>query len=168
MAIQFFSTGPALVKYDDQELGFCENGVDINIQPFFEDLHTDSWGGLAGPFADRQLLGAIAQVNCLLTKFDDAAVAALTAFTTNSTAGVIGDTKLGEFIYQDGLYSTLAINVTATAKSIQFEYAHVAGSVSFNASMRHRRWQLQFLCRMDDPCLRNLYSLESAISCFDD
>jgi len=169
MAIGFFTTGPCSVWFDDIELGFCENGADITVQPFFEDLHADSWGGLAGPFADRQLLGAIAQVNCLLTKFDNVQCEKLASFSDlGATTGEIGATKLGEFVYQDAQFSTLELKTTLASSSKKFEYAHVAGSVGFNMSMRHRRWQVQFLCRMDSPCYRVLFENGTETSCFDD
>src|SRR5574343_1801081 len=140
MAIGFFTTGPCSVFYDAVELGFCENGAEITVQPFFEDLHADSWGGLAGPFADRQLLGAIAQINCLLVNFDDSAVQKLSAFIEQgaAAAGEIGDTKLGEFIYQDAKYATLELKTPLASSSLKFEYAHVANAFEFNSSTRHR------------------------------
>jgi hypothetical protein len=177
MAIGFFSTGPCSVFYDAVELGFCENGAEITVQPFFEDLHADSWGGLAGPFADRQLLGAIAQVNCLLTKFDNAACEKLTSFTEqgDGDAGIIGPSygsgvldKLGTFVYQDAQFGILELKTTLASSSKKFDYAHVAGSIGFNMGMRHRRWQVQFLCRMDSPCTRVLYETGTDTSCFDD
>lgn len=170
MAIGFFTTGPCSVFYDAVELGFCENGAEITVQPFFEDLHADSWGGLAGPFADRQLLGAIAQVNCLLTKFDNAACEKLTSFVEQGAgvAGTIGATKLGEFVYQDSQFAVLDLRTTVASAAKKFDYAHVAGSIGFNMGMRHRRWQVQFLCRMDSPCTRVLYETGTDTSCFDD
>lgn len=178
MAIAFFSSGPVLVNYDSVDLGYTEDRVDITIQPFFEDLHTDSWGGLAGPFADRQLLGAVAAINCMLTKFDDAAVQKLSSFVEQGSgvAGTIGPSfgggnaldKLGTFVYQDSMYATLDLKSTLTGSSLKFEYAHLSGAFSFNSSMRHRRYQLQFLTRMDDPCTRILYAAGTQGSCFDD
>lgn len=170
MAIAFYSTGPVLVNYDSVDLGYTEDRVEITIQPFFDDLHTDSWGGLAGPFADRQLLGAVASINCMLTKFDDAAVQKLSSFVEQGAgvAGKIGAAKLGEFIYQDTMYATLDLKSTLTGSSLKFEFAHLSGSFAFNSSMRHRRYQLQFLTRMNDPCARVLYAAGTQGSCFDD
>ena len=170
MAIGFFTTGPCSVFYDAVELGFCENGADITIQPFFDDIHVDSWGGLAGPFADRQLLGATAQVNCLLTKFDNEACEKLTSFVGQDQGdkGIIGDAKLGDFMYQDNMFGILELKTTLASSTKKFDYAHVAGSIGFNVGMRHRRWQVQFLCRMDSPCTRILYEAGTDTSCFDD
>lgn len=170
MAINFYSSGPALVVFDSVELGFTEDRVQVVVQPFFDDIHVDSWGGLAGPFADRQLLGAIAQINCMLVKFDDAAVQKLSAFIEQgvAVAGEIGDAKLGEFIYQDSKYATLELKTTLTSSSLKFEYAHVANAFEFNSSMRHRRYQVQFLARMDSPCTRVLYEAGTDTSCYDD
>ena len=169
MAIAFYSSGPVLVNYDSVDLGYTEDRVEITVQPFFDDIHTDSWGGLAGPFADRQLLGAVAAINCMLTKFDDAAVQKLSSFIDQAgTAGVVGSAKLGEFIYQDSMYAPLDLKSTLTGSSLKFEFAHLSGAFSFNSSTRHRRYQLQFLTRMDDPCSRILYAAGTQGSCFDD
>jgi hypothetical protein len=169
MAIAFYSSGPVLVNYDSVDLGYTEDRVEITVQPFFDDIHTDSWGGLAGPFADRQLLGAVAAINCMLTKFDDAAVQKLSSFIDQAgTAGVVGSAKLGEFIYQDSMYAALDLKSTLTGSSLKFEFAHLSGAFSFNSSTRHRRYQLQFLTRMDDPCSRILYAAGTQGSCFDD
>lgn len=170
MAIAFYSSGPVLVNYDSVDLGYTEDRVEITIQPFFEDLHTDSCGGLAGPFADRQLLGAVAAINCMLVKFDNAAVQKLSSFVDQTgTAGVVGSAKLGEFIYQDGMYAPLDLQSTYASSPLKFEYAHLSGAFSFNSSTRHRRYQLQFLTRMDDPCTRQLYTAGTQdSSCLDE
>jgi len=183
MAINFYTFGPCMVNYDGVNLGFCEDRVEVTIQSFFDDIHVDSWGGLAGPFADRQLLGGVAQINCLFTKFDEAEMQKLTSFVEPSEgdAGEIGPTSnpggftsptnhaLGAFIFQDGLYATLILQGTlATNGALQFTHASVANAISFNCSMRHRRWQVQFLCRMADPCDGVIYTQVSGTSCFDD
>lgn len=172
MALQFFSFGPCLVNFDGEDLGFAEDRVDIQVQPFYDEIHTDSWGGLAGPFADKQLLGGLAQISCLLTKFDDAACQRLTAFCAGAgtpDAGVIASANLGEFVYQDGMYAALLLKGTAAgSSSLQFSYAHVTGAVGFNASMRHRRYQLTFQARMSTSCARQLYTEIAGTSCFDD
>jgi len=176
MAINFYTSGPALVVWDGTDLGYTEDRVQIVIQPFYDDIHSDSWGGLAGPFADRQLLGAIAQVSCLLVKYDLDAVNKLSSFVDNTTgvatAGEIGATKLGEFMYQDLMYAQLDIKGTDTTTNstptVTFTHAHVSGAFEFNASMRHRRYQVNFMARMDSPCSSKLFTLTSNNSCFDD
>lgn len=165
MAFTFYTSGAAYVSFAGADLGFCEDRVQIVVQPSFDEVHTDSWGGLAGPFADRQLLGAVAQIQCLFTKYDKAELDKLTSFVTGGTAGVIGSSKLGEFIYQDTLYDTLDIN--GTNETLTFDYAHIAAGVEFNSSMRHRRYQATFMARMDDACARNLFTIAGSASCVD-
>lgn len=165
MAFTFYTSGPAYVSFGGNDLGFCEDRVQIVIQPSFDDVHTDSWGGLAGPFADRQLLGAVAQISCLFTKYDKAELDKLTSFVSGGSAGVIGSAKLGEFLYQDTLFDALTVN--GANETLEFDYAHIAAGVEFNSSMRHRRYQATFMARMDDACTRNLFAIASGVSCLD-
>jgi hypothetical protein len=167
MPFVHYTSGPTYVAFDNLALGFCEDRVQITIQPFYDDIHADSWGGLAGSFADRQLLGAVAQINCLFTKYNKEYLDELTSFTSGGTAGTIGaGGVLGEFVYQDKLYSNL--DLKGTNETIHFTHAHIAMGIEFNSSMRHRRYQAGFMARMDDACTGILFSLLTGISCVDD
>ena len=163
MAIAFHRTGPVQVYFDDVQLGICEDRVDIVIQPFFDDIHTDHYGGLAGPFAERQFLGGIAQIQCVLTKYDETEVNKLSSFQQGGTAGTFP--AIGSFIYQDGLYEQL--DLKGTEETISFVYAHVAMAFAFNASSRHKRYQLGFIAKIDDACLRALWTSTTGVSCED-
>lgn len=160
----FFTSGPSVVTFDSEQLGFCEDRVQVNVQPFFEDLHADSWGGIQGGFADRQLLGAVANISCLITKGDADALNALTSFDSGGAAGILP--VLGSFVYQDNLFGIL--DIEGTNETLQFDKAHISMAIELNQSMRHRRFQVGFTARLDDECTRVLMQWNSGISCLDD
>jgi|GEM_PF-6080858 len=167
MAIQFHRSGPVHVYFNEQELGVCENGVDISVQPFYEEIHTDSFGGLAGPFAEKSFMGAVASIQCLLTKFDATEAGLLTTFGVDpfKAAGEIKPV-VGAFVFQDSHYGIL--DLKGTQETLQFDQAHVASAVGFNMSSRHKRYQVVFVARVNDPCQMVLFDGPSAgVSCED-
>lgn len=162
----FVSPGPCYISYDAEDLGIAEDRVEIQVTPYFEDIHTDAAGGLAGPFHERQFLGAVAQINAVLTKYDDDAMKDLATF--NSPTGALwgggANLPVGTFIYQDNEFGTLIIN--GVTDTIQFDYAHLAMAVGFNYSVRHKRWQVGFLARVDQFCYPAvLAEYIAAVSC---
>ena len=163
MAIAFHRTGPVQVYFNSVLLGVCEDRVDIVVQPFFDDIHTDHYGGLAGPFAERQFLGGIAQIQCMLTKYDETEVNKLSSFQQGGTLGTFP--AIGSFVYQDNLYEQL--DLKGTEETITFAQAHIAMAFSFNASSRHKRYQLGFIAKIDDACIRSLWTSTTGVSCDD-
>jgi hypothetical protein len=57
----YFTTSP---------LGYTRNGSQISFQQFYEDIPGDQNGGDAGPPVEVQLLGQIANVRLMLTKYN--------------------------------------------------------------------------------------------------
>lgn len=164
MAIAFHRVGPVLVYFGanaETLIGTCEDRIDIVIQPFFDDIHTDHYGGLAGPFAERQFLGGIAQIQCVLTKYDETEVNKLSSFKVAGTYGTFP--AIGSFVYQDSLAGQLELK--GTQETIVFDYAHVAMAFSFNASARHKRYQLGFIARVDEACAQQLWTSTAGVSC---
>lgn len=163
MALAFQMAGPVLVQWDNANLGYAEDKVTIQIQPFFDDIHTDAWGGLAGPFAERQLLGAIANIQVVFTKYDDTLVNALSSYDAAGAVGMLPE--IGSFVYQDNLYGPLELN--GTKEQITFAYAHLGHAQEFNSSTRHRKYVAGWIARLNDVCTnRQLFTLvESTISC---
>jgi hypothetical protein len=167
LPFQFFHAGPCFVEYDDDELGIAEDRVEIQIQPFFEDIRTDSAGGLAGPFHDRQFLGSTAQITCTLTTFDEESMRQLQTYKIPSNHVGLGfQLDVGEFIYQDGHFGVLIIR--GTEQTLQFEHAHLAMAVASNQSVRHKRWQVGWIARVDQFCPDSkLMEYTGAASCVD-
>src|SRR5690349_15679735 len=99
-----FTTGPSVVNWglsQGTDLGFSEDGARITLTPFFDNVHSDDFGGRPGPPSDSQLLGAIATIDIDFTKYVKAELDKLSAFQVNGQAGVLP--SIGKFVRQDGL-----------------------------------------------------------------
>jgi len=82
MPIQHFFAGPATVKIkkrnpetgaldaDFTDIGINREAIPLIITPSVLDVPSDDWGGPEGVPADVQMLGAIANIQLSLTKFD--------------------------------------------------------------------------------------------------
>lgn len=155
-----YMSGPTVIEFNSVELGYAEDRVQIQVQPYYDDIHTDNMGGLAGPPSDSQLLGAIANITAVLTKYVKAEMDKLTSFDSGGSAGVLPD--IGSFVKQDALYAALVL--TGTNETITFDYAHLRQAQEFNASVRHKRYAVGWQAWMDDACTRTLMEITAGVS----
>lgn len=151
------TTGPTVVNWGGDDLGYAEDRVMMRVQPFWDLVHADSYGGLAGPPADRQFLGAVVQIMLTLTTFnsDSTIIDGLHDFYAGATSTdsiILPD--VGSFARQDELANTLVLlgrNETRT-----FEPATLTEAQELNSSARHRRFQLGWTAEVDDACTLRL------------
>jgi hypothetical protein len=152
MAIQHFTTGPALIEFDSNILGYAEDRVQQIIVPSWEDIHSDDFGGLAGPPSDAQLLGARVIVQMVMTKYDRTLLDALSSFDQAGAAGILP--AVGEFVRLDSLYAALVISGRNETRT--YDVAFLRQNQELNSSARHRRYGLGFECWIDAACTREL------------
>ena len=106
MAIEFNAFGCTEVKFDSASAGFSEDGVSVQVRPFFHDLASDCYGGRAGPPADSQLLGGLALITADLHQYEKAQVHKYISFdpanhaAMDSGIGNVNFPAIGRFIKQ--------------------------------------------------------------------
>lgn len=75
-----YVTGPVLVKVNLRDgagfvnLGYTAEGVQVEEQFFTNPIHSDQYGGTAGPEVDRQFMGKSAKINLSLVEYSLAVV----------------------------------------------------------------------------------------------
>jgi hypothetical protein len=151
------TTGPAIIYWAGNSIGYAEDRVMMRVQPFWDLVHSDGYGGLAGPPADRQLLGAVVQIMATITTFtsDLDLIDDLHTFSSGKTTnGTVVLPAVGSFARQDGLADTLIIE--GRGESRTFSPATLTEAQELNSSARHRRFQMGWTAEVDDACARNL------------
>lgn len=93
MAITVYVPGPAVLKIavpsgSLQSLGYARNETEIMLQPYWNPIPSDEFGGDPGPPAEFQLLGVTATIRMRLSKFDKDVADIVEKFA--SQASVIG------------------------------------------------------------------------------
>lgn len=75
-----YVTGPVLVKVNLRDgagfvnLGYTAEGVQVEEQFYTNPIHSDQYGGTAGPEVDRQFMGKSAKINLSLVEYSLAVV----------------------------------------------------------------------------------------------
>lgn len=157
MAIQHVVAGASIVTFQSYQLGYTRDGVRIRIEPKWNEIKSDDYGGEGGAPADQQLLGAEAIITCDLTKYDAALVEKLTAYAVlmaGATAGTIG--ALGTLVRQDSKTGTLLIDGD---KNYTFATAFCFDSHELNAGTKYQTWNLGFKAWIDAPATRVLMAI---------
>ncbi len=152
-----FMTGPVVVTWNALPLGLSEDGVPVVIEPFYDNIPSDDFGGRAGPPSDAQLLGAIARIDVPLSKYDKAEVDKLSAFKSGGSVGVLP--AIGSFVRQDGLYAALLLN--GVYEDLTFATAFLRRAMEFNSGTKWRRYVIGFECWMSATDLSQLPSLQT-------
>lgn len=141
-----FTTGPVAptltVSAVDYQLGFCEDGVTISLEPFFDEIKSDDFGGRSGPPSDAQFLGAIGTVQMLFTKYTKLYLDNLSCFTgaalTANNKGLLP--AIGSFVRQDSLGAQLKLN--GPGENLSFAFAFLKDRYEMNSGTRWRRYML--------------------------
>ena len=155
-AFPHFATGPTLVRFGGYDLGYAEDRIQIQERPFWHDVKSDASGGAEGPPCDVQFLGAIAIVSCLLNRFKESNMRALSKIhiTAQQTDGVLLPT--GTYMRQDSKMVDLwLINAAYT---LVYQKAFLRQGRQFTIGTRHQAFQLAFECHVTDPCDYELFT----------
>lgn len=104
--------GPPISSGALMELGYSMDGVQITERAFTLPVHTDEFGGDAGPPADVQFMGMQHIIRMVLTKWNETTVALMRRLiaTSGSVAGT--SPTPGTLWFQDSGYWRLLINTT--------------------------------------------------------
>ena len=137
-----FACGPVVVTWNAIQLGYSEDGCKMVVQPFFDRVSSDDFGGRAGPPADEQLLGAVATIDIPFTKYVKAEMDKLSAFKKNGTAGILP--PIGSFVRQDGLYATLLL--AGINDNHTFLTAFLRRAQEINSGTKYRTYMVGFEC----------------------
>jgi hypothetical protein len=139
-----FTTGPVVPSWNANQLGYCEDGVQIQIFPRWADIFSDDMGGREGVPTDSQFLGATASIRLLLTKYNKTLCDSLSCFTQAAlTSGAKGLMPvLGSFARQDSLAATLLL--TGVNENISFATAMLRGNYEINSGTKYRRYVVDF------------------------
>lgn len=136
--------GPGLQSLSS--LGYCEDGVSVNIQPRFDEIFSDDMGGRGGVPSDAQLLGATATIDCLFTKYVKTLLDNIASFSSQqmntATKGLMP--AIGSFVRQDSLAGVLVL--TGINESLTFATAVLKRNYEVNSGTRYRRYICGFEC----------------------
>lgn len=139
-----FTTGPVVPTWNANQLGFCEDGVNISVFPKYADIFSDDMGGREGVPSDSQFLGATAAVRLMFTKYNKTYMDNLSCFSqaalTSNAKGLVP--ALGSFVRQDGLSAVLLL--AGTYESISFATAFPRGGWEINSGTKYRRYIVDF------------------------
>lgn len=152
-----FASGPVVVTWNAIQLGYSEDGCNVVIQPRWDEVKSDDFGGRAGTAADEQLLAGDATIDIPMTKYVKAELDKLTAFKKAGTAGVFP--PIGSFSRQDALFATLLL--AGVNDQHQFLTASLYRAQEFNSGTRYRRYMIGFKCSINQTDYNALTSPQS-------
>lgn len=139
-----FTTGPVVPTWNANQLGYCEDGVQISVIPKYADIYSDDMGGREGVPTDSQFLGATATIRLLLTKYNKTYCDNLSCFSqsalTSNAKGLMP--VLGSFVRQDGLSALLLL--AGVNEQLSFATAFLRGGWEINSGTRSRRYICDF------------------------
>jgi hypothetical protein len=147
-----FSTGPVVATYNSIDLGYSEDGFSVRVEPFFDKVHSDDFGGRAGPPADEQLLAGIAIIEGDFTKYVKAEMDKLSSFQKGGTAGVFPN--IGSFVRQDGLLAELVLD--GVNDDWTFPRALIRRAFEVNKGTRYSRYRVGWEAWVNQTDYENL------------
>lgn len=162
--------GPALVQISNDgstwvNLGYTEDGVDVELMEHNEDIFTD-YSGPQTPH-DVAYLGETADIRCSFVSWDESTMMTVESrfrSSASKTVGSITESCIGTLYFAGSKYigvrylSSARCGLT-TEKYRQFLYATVRGAIGLRAGTRITRMQVSFHAI---PRSNVLYTLESS------
>jgi hypothetical protein len=151
MAISIQVSGAVLVKVGPTgcpdtnlaTLGYTANGVRIQEEDFYEEVHTDERGGDAGPPAELIYHGKRVRVTLELVKWDGAVADQLAARVSVTTA------EPGEALVMLGGNKGFRVVLKCAVGSWDLPMAVVRGQFEMNKGSRASRLLLALECYPD-------------------
>ena len=159
-----YVSGPVLVKVNLRDgngfvnLGYTTEGVQVEEEFFTNPIHSDQYGGTAGPPVDKQFMGKKAKIGLSLVEYSLAVVKKMREgqASTNWTSGDPGTlTNIGGLlscgkrsfqILLVGAADTAAVAADAgavgVAANLNYPYCWYAGPVRFPIGSKNTVWDL--------------------------
>ena len=173
MDIQHFIAGPATFSVQTRtpatgavsssfDLGINREAIPIIVTPSMLDVPSDDFGGPDGIPAAVQYMGAIANIQLSLTKFDrDHIDSFLTGFTFDDggsndtqTAGILP--AFGSFARQNNFFFVMTL--TSANVTRMFEQCIVRNGGATGQGTRYSSFDLQVEAHIDNTTARELFS----------
>lgn len=164
MALQPYYDGPVLVRTGTgsssalEDLGYTENGPEIDGEAFWLDVHGDQRGGDAGPPIDVQYIGEIVKVRLVLTRYDTAVLDKVICRLLAGTAGVTGTP--GTLMFEETKYVRLLLSPTSRPRN--FVRAILRGVFGINKGTKHSKPTLDFECHADGTGAGTIWNTTTA------
>lgn len=151
MALEIKVDGPALIKVGTgasgalEQLGYTENGTDVEFRGYHGDVPGDEHGGDQGPPIDVQYFGEIVIVRLTFTKFDVAIANKVSARVRGATFGT--PATPGTLMFDsDNCFRLL---IQPTRDPLNFLRAFSRGSITTNKGTKFSRYTMEFECHKD-------------------
>jgi hypothetical protein len=157
-----YVSGPVLVKVNLRDgagfvnLGYTAEGVQPEEQFFTNPIHSDQYGGTAGPPVDRQFMGKSAKISLSLVEYNLAVVKKMREgqASTNWTTGAAGTlTNIGGLItcgkraFQilllgaaDAAAFAADANAVVVANNLNYPNCWYSGPVRFPVGAKNTVW----------------------------
>jgi len=146
--------GVTEVKWNNIQLGFSRDGVTIRTQPYYEDIHSDDFGGASAPPADSQFMGAIALVTAELTKWNEVEVNKLGKFGGAGSRGTVA--VIGSLVRAGGLFGSLFLDNAGDPRTYARAFLRQAQEV--NVGTKYSTFIVGWECWIDTTGSRILFS----------
>jgi len=180
------STGATLVRFGNNEtdgrdsghddamvdLGYCEDRVQIEERPQWEDIKNDIFGGQAGIPSEAQYLGSVAYIHCNLNRFSILDVKNLAGIHPALSAlvagfGGVSGGPMGAFMRQGDNNNTHymeTLELSSQTEVLRFHKAFLRQGRRFNMGVRHQQFSLVFEAHVFSPCDMELYEIVAGVN----
>ena len=151
MATQPYYDGPCLIRVGTgsagalEDLGYTEDGADVDIEGFFENVWGDQGGGPSGVPIDVQYFGELARIRLTLTKWDAAIADKVVPRVNGATAGT--PATPGTLMFQES--KSIRLLLSPTSRPLNFPRAFLRGNYQINKGVKHSKIIFEFECHKD-------------------
>lgn len=173
MAIEVHVPGATLVKVGTgsgtppalEDVGYTVNGVDIDEQGYYIDVHGDEHGGDAGPPIDVQWVGQVHILRMVLSKFDKAIVDKIRPGLRGKVAGEVLAADIGSLILAGGFSYRVVLDAVATAYERDYLQCVFREPIVANYGTKHQICHLTaYAYRVASPASGNARIFDATIA----
>lgn len=148
MAVEIHVPGATLIQVGTgsaaalEDLGYTVNGVDIEEQNFYIDVHGDEHGGDAGPPIDIQWVGQLHILRMTLSKFDKTILDKIRPGLRGKVLGEVLAADIGSLIFAGGFSYRVVLNSLTTAHERDYLQCVFRDPITANLGTKHQICQL--------------------------
>ena len=168
MAVEHFKLGCAHLYFDSVEIGISSDGVDVGIDPRWNDIATDCYGGRSGPPGESQLLGAIVRVAAEITAYEKNKLHRFPAYNPDHAdlvngIGEVAMPEIGTFVRQGNNPLGRTLDIRGTVGRLVLPFAFLRQPQDFNLGTKSSLWNVGWECWLDGVQSRKLMEWKAAI-----